>query len=514
MQLPRNLLLQGALNAEANRDFPLAQQLYAQALSQYPDDPAVNQAWAAFVGRMVELARQLGIHPTGDQGSRSRSPDIVHPAFDLRPDLVLFGFTETKVDEQSRKACDSQFRLLSVAGQKPHEVEGKAPSVKIGEREAILDLRFDSPASLENQWSRQDLDAFLSAPSCIPGPALYASLKAAIHRHIDLMDEGAEVILAVWPLLSFTYSAFPAVPFILLLGPKSTGKTQALTVLEKLCRNGHGSKGTAASMGDLIQSRRATWLIDQANKLPEDMLQDLTDSYKLGSKRTVANEKKRGHPHEFDTYAPKAFAAHKEFDEDLLDRCIQIEMAPAIRTMEPLLASDQRLDHIRHQLYRAVALEGPSLFKSGIFLERKDAGRALHLSDREWELWWPYEVLFDWLQVPVEDREKARAFYRASIPSTKAELPERDRAVLETLKTASAATSGPLAVTADDLNLQRETSDLYIPPSHVGQIIKNHGLAEEKRRVRVSNKKVTQWVINRRKLQTLCERWRLGDEEE
>jgi hypothetical protein len=121
----------------------------------------------------------------------------------------------------------------------------------------------------------------------------------------------------------------------------------------------------------MIQSRRTIWLLDQANRLPEDLLSDLTDSYTQGAKRTVTNMDQRGQPYEFDIFAPKAFAAHKNFDEDLIDRCIQIEMAPSARDVEPILASDERLDHIRWHLYRYTAIKGTKLFWAPSYVSRE-----------------------------------------------------------------------------------------------------------------------------------------------
>jgi hypothetical protein len=448
-------------------------------------------------------------------------PEILHPSFEFRSDFVLFGFAETVVGEEEDKktketkktTSESRVRVICTQRSGPVERWGFSPIVRVGKREMILDLRFDSPSRLEHQWSRTDLSRFVKQPQCAEGLTLYSALKEAIHRHVDLMDGGAEIILAVWPVLSFCYPAFPAIPFLLFLGPKETGKTQALSVLQRLCRNGHRSKGTAASVGDLIQSRRATWLIDQANRLPEDLIDDLTDSYRAGAKRTVTNMDHRGQPYEFETYAPKVFAAHKNFNDDLIDRCIQIEMAPSVRDVEPILASDERLDHLRWHLYRYTAIRGTKLFGAPAFVGRVELGTHLGFKDREWELWWPFEVLFDWLQVPFKDREKARVFYRGSIQSTKAELPEKPRAVLEALQKMASSSNGPLIVNSNQLTFKSGSAG-YIPPGELGKILKDFGLVKGKDRVTVEEKKVTQWTINREKLQILCDRWRIDGEED
>ena len=141
-------------------------------------------------------------------------------------------------------------------------------------------------------------------------------------------------------MLSFTFPVFPAIVFLLFLGPKSTGKTEAMNILSRLVRCGHKAGITAAALGDFTATRRVIWFIDQANKLHPELIQTLVDSYKHDAKRIITDVENRGKPHEFPTFGPKAFAAHNNFDPDLKDRCIQITTLPSPRPVEPLLAED------------------------------------------------------------------------------------------------------------------------------------------------------------------------------
>ena len=62
------------------------------------------------------------------------------------------------------------------------------------------------------------------------------------------------MILAAWVVLSFIFPTFPAIVFLLFLGPKSTGKTEAMNILSRLTRCGHKAGITAAALGDLMRS--------------------------------------------------------------------------------------------------------------------------------------------------------------------------------------------------------------------------------------------------------------------
>ncbi len=112
-------------------------------------------------------------------------------------------------------------------------------------------------------------------------------------------------------------------------------------------------------------------------------------------------------------------------------------------------------------------LNRPRLFETRAYASRDSFGEALGLQGREWGLWGPIEVVFDWMDVPVEQREQARAFYRKSITSTRAELSQDQRIVLEELAGIDAALSeGPLVINSREF---RTTS--YVPPIKLGTIL-------------------------------------------
>ena len=142
-------------------------------------------------------------------------------------------------------------------------------------------------------------------------------------------------------------------------------------------------------MGDLITTRRATLLLDQADHMPDELLQVLVDSYKAGAKRVVVNMEERGQPHEFDVFAPKAFASHQPPDTDLLDRCIQIPTMPNLRRIEPFFARDGRLEETRSSIYRFALINHRRLFALPSFRDDASAAQLVGLQGRAWELWWP-----------------------------------------------------------------------------------------------------------------------------
>lgn len=262
----------------------------------------------------------------------------------------------------------------------------------------------------------------------------------------------------------------------------------------------------------MIQSQRTIWLLDQAGSYQPDMLQDLIDSYKAGASRTVVDKNKRGVPHRFSTYAPKAFAAHSIFDMDLADRCIPIVTLPAVRHVEPIMASDHRLDQVRRELYRYTLVHGRRVFAVPAYVNGPVLGGELGFEGRTWELFWPLEVTFDWLGVPEEHRVAARDFYRKSIISVKPELDPLRKAILLALVAASARASGNFKVRSDELASQVQPEvdpDTVVDATRLGRVLFELGIAVDKDRPRVGKRRVTEWTVDSKRLKNHAERWGL-----
>lgn len=441
----------------------------------------------------------------------------IHPSLEVTRELLLFGFQEERITNEDEEESHNVRLLSLVASANELEVKEIDDRVfEVGEHRYVIPSRYDHPPLLEQQWSRGDLNDFVENPSAESGPDLYRELRRAVHRHIDFEEEAAEILVSLYPAISFVFPAFPAVPFLLFLGPKETGKSQALDVLSRLCHCGHKSRATAASIGDLVESQRATLLLDQADGLGEDRRDLLTDSYRAGSRRTVTNEEQRGQPHSFRIYSPKVFAAHGNFDEDLLDRCIQIPMSPAARHVEPLLADDDRLDAVRHQLYRYAALHFPGLFNTEALANSDGLSDEMELANRSWELFRPFACMFEWLDVPEGDRRLALAYFRESLPNTLAELPREREAVLRVLAGRNYQGREPLKVRSPELERAVNDEmgvDRQIDRSELGRILSDFSLVRERSRPRVPEEgRVTEWAINRQRLHRTLERWNLEHE--
>lgn len=451
--------------------------------------------------------------PTPKEGKRRLRPDVfLHPGLEVRRDFILFGFREEVIGAADRTETRRARLVAMVAdggGLKIHETNGN--TLKVGDHRYVIRSTYDYPPRLNDEWSREGLSDFINDPAALDGRALYTSLREAVHRHLDLDEEGAEILVALYPVISFVFPAFPACPFLLFVGPKETGKSQALDVLSRLCRTGIKTRATAAVVGDLVETQRATILLDQANGLGEELRDLLTDSYRAGTQRTLVNVDQRGQPHSFRIYGPKVFAAHGDFDTDLVDRCVQFPMSPAARRVEPILADDTRLDELRHELYSYTALHFQSLFDTRALRHSSAAGDKYGLSNRSWELFRPFAAVSEWLDIPDGDRKASIEYFRKSWSNTVAELPPESEALLRALGELADGTDDPLEIDSPDL-IPKVQSNHDVSDAKVGSMLRDLGLVIRKDRPRLSDgSRITRWTINRSRLERMIKRWGLAE---
>ncbi len=361
---------------------------------------------------------------------------LLHPVLDVRPEVMSLGFSVQQ--EQGNKVVSKPFHIAS-DGRRVKPVKEAGEQVLAGQS-----LRYQEGGALPDldaQWPREDFVAFMADPRCPNSGDLYRDLMTKVRTHVELDHEGKYVILACWIVLTYVYPLFPAVPFLHIVGPKGTGKTQLLEVLEQLVRNAHRAAITRALTGDMMEYHRPTLLTDQVDHLPPELSDTLAASYRYGSRRSVTNTDDRTKPLTFGTFGPKALAGTEALPVDLRDRAIVLTTVPARVILAPVPPEDSECAHIRGKCYAWALL---SFWKLPALLDtmRETAGSALlrevwpglaSYQGRQHELWLPMEVLMEALRVPEADREQARDYYQRSQAATKAELREDHIELLELL---------------------------------------------------------------------------------
>lgn len=144
---------------------------------------------------------------------------------------------------------------------------------------------------------------------------------------------------------------FPAYPYLALNGPKNSGKSTVLRVIQPLAFNMIStSDPTGASMFRLIHYTSCTVGIDEAERYhnPRDpgmqqIRQLLNSGYKQGMPaiRITGEDMK---PQAFDVYSPKILAAIMGLEDILASRCIAIPMRRTDKKM-PVNSKQLRIMH-------------------------------------------------------------------------------------------------------------------------------------------------------------------------
>ncbi len=226
-----------------------------------------------------------------------------------------------------------------------------------------------------------------------PG-AVFKAVHDVFTQYVDFRSPVESHILALWTCGTYLYTLFPAYPYLALNGPKNSGKSTVLRVLQPIAFNMvTTSDPTGPAMFRLIHHTSCTVGIDEAERYhnPKDpgmqqIRQLLNSGYKAGMPaiRLIGEDMK---PQAFDVYSPKILAAIAGLEDILASRCIAIPMRRTDRQM-PSIPPNFDAAEIRHQLY-SLALTSFSPIARNYF-ERPDLHK---LHNRSGELWSPLVAL-------------------------------------------------------------------------------------------------------------------------
>jgi hypothetical protein len=175
-----------------------------------------------------------------------------------------------------------------------------------------------------------------------PGDELMEEVKAFVMRHVDLPDERLYDVVAAWVFVSWLPEAFNAVPYLWIMGPKSSGKTRLLEVLQHLCyRAMLAAHISDAALFRAIEAYHPTLLLDEASEVyngeAAGVIQNLLNSgYRRSQYVVRVGGVESGEPklELFDVYGPKAMAGLGGFKETLESRSILILMEKNVRGIE------------------------------------------------------------------------------------------------------------------------------------------------------------------------------------
>jgi hypothetical protein len=305
------------------------------------------------------------------------------------------------------------------------------------------------------RWRFSDIQRFLKGETVEPG-VVFQTVHDLFTQFVDFRSEVESAILALWTIGTYFYTMFPAYPYLALNGPKNSGKSTVMRVMQPLAFNMVStSDPTGPSMFRLIHYTSCTVGIDEAERYhnPKDpgmqqIRQLLNSGYKQGMPaiRLIGEDMK---PQAFDVYSPKILAAIARLEDILASRCIAIPMRRTDKKM-PSFPPDFDGAGIRHQLYTLALTAFPHLYTN--YFERP----ALHtLHNRSSELWSPLVALAAFFEEHGSVSGLLQAIASAAendeqISQGKA-LSEREEAVLQALELMTRGQNGIVWIKAAPL---------------------------------------------------------------
>jgi len=249
---------------------------------------------------------------------------------------------------------------------------------------------------------------------------------------------------------------FPAFPYLALNGPKNSGKSTVLRVLQPLAFNMIStSDPTGASMFRLIHYTSCTVGIDEAERYhnPRDpgmqqIRQLLNSGYKQGMPaiRITGEDMK---PQAFDVYSPKILAAIMGLEDILASRCIAIPMRRTDKRM-PAFPPDFDGAPVRHMLYTLMMTHFKSVHRN--YFARPELHK---LHNRSGELWSPLVALAAFFEEEGQvtgllDAISEAAEWDEQLSEGKA-MSDREEAVLQALELMTRDTEGAVWLKAAEL---------------------------------------------------------------
>ena len=308
------------------------------------------------------------------------------------------------------------------------------------------------------RWRFADIQRFLKGESVEPGD-VFTVVHDLFTHYVDFRSPIESAILTLWAIGTYFYTMFPAYPYLALNGPKNSGKSTVMRVLQPLAFNMvTTSDPTGPSMFRLIHYTSCTVGIDEAERYynPKDpglqqIRQLLNSGYKQGMPaiRLMGEDMK---PQAFDVYSPKILAAIMGLEDILASRCIAIPMRRTDKQM-PSFPPDFDGAPIRHALYTLALTHFRSVYDN--YFERPE----LHtLHNRSGELWSPLVALAAFFEEQggvngLLEAIAAAAANDEQISEGKA-LSEREEAVLQALELMTRVEQGIVWIKASALREQ------------------------------------------------------------
>lgn len=439
----------------------------------------------------------------------SDSIPILSPALGFRREVAMV--TVSVIERTKGNKLNTQPYLVTSTRELRRLSEEQI--ITISNQEVALKVIPDGSEFLM-RWRYSDIRRYLDGETIQPG-AVFNAIHDLFKTYVDFRSDIESRLLTLWTIGTYFYTIFPAYPYLALNGPKNSGKSTVMRVLQPLAFNMiTTSDPTGPSMFRLIHQTSCTVGIDEAERYhnPKDpgmqqIRQLLNSGYKQGMPaiRVTGDDLK---PQAFDVYSPKILAAIAGLEDILASRCIAIPMRRTTQKM-PSFPPDFDGAALRHQLYTLTLTHFQAVYRN--YFDRPELHK---LHNRSGELWSPLVALAAFFEehggaIGLLDSISGAAEWDEQISEGKS-LSEREEAVLQALDLLTRNADEIVWVKGTDLrekirSLLGQSTDEMGNVQWIGHILKRLQLIDQSRRKHHVGGKL--YAIERREVLDMMQRY-------
>lgn len=385
------------------------------------------------------------------------------------------------------------------------------------------------------RFSAKGIAEFMEGGREVNIPRLYERIHAYIKRFIFFADTRVIAYLSLWVMGTHLFSIFRYYPYIWLNAEKGSGKTLLMEVLAAIAFNGElVTNPTEATLFRDVAYNMTTLFIDEVENLRKQDKEVVgaimavlnTGFCKSGSVKRMEKTPEGNYALKaFPTYSPKVFAGINEISDILQDRTVRIrllkkkdnEVAERYKETEEVLRLQEA---IRDDLYCFALLYGDQI----ALLYHGEGGTIEgtgHLFGRELDIWEPIILLanvIDGLSENAGVTESMKALSAESLKEKQADsVAQNNTYQLYTVMKAMLEELAPMETDGTTLVFDSETVLEYFKKTDEFEWLeKKNSLTLRLKRIGVQSEqkrdgagKVRVYIVDRKKFEDLCERFKI-----
>lgn len=259
-------------------------------------------------------------------------------------------------------------------------------------------------------WSKPSQTAWLSGAGCPDVAEIFVDLSEQFARYLHFQEAvaaGNTAVLACWTILSYGLPAWDACGYLRLTGPKGSGKSRVLEVLDQVVfRPILTSAASAPVLFRRLHTEGGVILLDEAESLRRvndpgaaDVANVFLSGYRKGGSADRLEKVGDGfQPVSFSTFGLKAIASINEVPDALESRCIPIRMfrcpADSEKPRRRVCPNDPAWQRLRDRLHLLALETGPR------WIAMADDAAVVPdwIGGRSYELWQPILSIARWIE--------------------------------------------------------------------------------------------------------------------